>query len=506
MAGILNGGDGMPLIELRSVDHIEEPTGTSQAIAGCRSRRLAAFVVVALGTVLGTAASVTFFKSSGGAKWASLKSTIGLAAQPESNCPRPPGWCEGEGLQYDYWDCDGDFVKDHYCEGGGYCGCIESSMSCENTWPMVCAYGHDFTDEKKPPKVQKPAGHEDATDVHLPAAASGSGFELISWMTKLNETVQAGQTIATVQPWLPDGHYIAPSEVKADKAGYIVSMQDVEPGAVITGGEALVFVSDKPLGAAPPEVEATPIEIPWKTIAAVIAGLCLLCCIIALLIFLATLCCGKKKEEPQTTRAVSIEEEPKVEEQPLLQEAPPKPIEPKGVPIYFDDEPYYCQYKPLQIKFHQKHPIKVDNFFFNSYGKVLGIQKGQRITRIVDEDVSEERHYKAVEEKLAAALDPLPWWPLLVEFKTIEGDKRSFNFVHRPLGIQFTRHLPIKVEKFKANSYAQDCGVDIHWEITKIADSDVTEEHSFSHVDHNLLEGLKYLPQREAPHPDNNRA
>lgn len=412
-----------------------------------------------------------------------------------------------EGVQYAWWDCDGDFNEDHYCEGGGYCGCIQSSMNCADTWPMVCAYGHDFSATTKPPEIQLPAENQDAGAVTLHNAAQGSGFELVEWRTKLNASVHRGQTVAIVQPWLSDGDYIATEEVKTERDGYVVSMQDIEPGAVVGGGEQLLFVSGKPL---PAVVTPKPFSVhmpdmpksnlPWKTIAAVLGGLCLLCCLIALLAYLIPLCC-KKREEEERQPAVVFDEPPKMEEQPLLVEEPINPImsnQPRGVPIYFDDIPYYCEYKPLQIKYHQKHPIKVDNFFFNSYGQFLGIQKGQRITKVVDEDVSEEHHFKVVEDKIARALDPLPWWPLVVEFRTPEGELRTFDFVHRPLGIKFTRHLPIKVEQFKANSYAQDMGVQTGWEITKIGPDDVTQDHSFSHVDHNLLEGLKYLPER--PH------
>jgi len=147
-----------------------------------------------------------------------------------------------------------------------------------------------------------------------------------------------------------------------------------------------------------------------------------------------------------------------------VREPPPQEEAPQGVPLYFDFRPYYFKYHPIGIKFYTKAPIKIEKFIFNSYGRHLGLQEGQRLTKIKDTDVRADQNYSHVDRMLLDAIKDLPFWPLRIDFKTQTGDIRTFYFEERPLGILFTQHLPIKVEKFKPYSLAQRKQVQVGWE------------------------------------------
>mmetsp|Transcript_168518 Transcript_168518/g.298668 ORF Transcript_168518/g.298668 Transcript_168518/m.298668 type:complete len:370 (+) Transcript_168518:47-1156(+) len=173
---------------------------------------------------------------------------------------------------------------------------------------------------------------------------------------------------------------------------------------------------------------------------------------------------------------------------------------PSGVPLYFDNKPYYFQHKPVGIKFFPKAPIRIEGFNFNSYGKTLGLEVGMQLTKINNEDVHANHKFSDVEHKVHAAIGDLPWWPLHIVFKTVTGEIKGIDFVRRPLGIQFTRHLPIKIENFKPHSYAQEMGCELDWEIVKIADEKEAFQDSkkaFNMVNEHLHEGLNHLPEKK---------
>jgi len=199
-------------------------------------------------------------------------------------------------------------------------------------------------------------------------------------------------------------------------------------------------------------------------------------------------------------RELLLPPEPVVEPEPVVAPVEENPVEeyiPPGVPIYFDKIPYYCLYKPLGISFHTEMPIRIDRMMFNSYGKTLGLEPGMTLTRIADEDLEHNHHISVAEDKLSKALEPLPWWPLHIDFKKPNGEIVGFDFVEHPLGIQFTKHLPIKIAKFNKNSYAQSMGVEIGWEIVQIADEVESYKDSkgaFNMVNDHLHEGMHYLP------------
>mmetsp|Transcript_162207 Transcript_162207/g.311454 ORF Transcript_162207/g.311454 Transcript_162207/m.311454 type:complete len:992 (-) Transcript_162207:129-3104(-) len=198
------------------------------------------------------------------------------------------------------------------------------------------------------------------------------------------------------------------------------------------------------------------------------------------------------------------------EPEPAPAPAPVVPAPPPGVPIYFDNEPYYFEYRPLGITFLTEVPIKIDGFTFNSYGRTLGLKQGQRITRIKDVDVREDHHYSHVDSLLLSAVEELPHWPLRIDFQTNTNEIRKFYFRHRPLGIRFGMQLPIRIASFKPYSLAQRAGVEVDWKIVRIAEEGTTQDDmasiniktnkaGFEHVDKHLLKGLEHLPYWPVP-------
>lgn len=290
----------------------------------------------------------------------------------------------------------------------------------------------------------------------------------------------------------------------AHRNGSILAMQNIS-----AGGPVLVAPNDDivTIGTGGP-------GFPWWLLL-----LLLLCCLLCILLFC---CCGGKKEEPAPAPVaappaavkaapaavvaaapapvVAAAAAPVVAAAAPVAAAPPPP----GVPIYFDNKPYYVEYQPLGIKFHTTTPVKCDDYIFNSYGKTLGIPKGSKLTRIRDIDVSNNHHISDVEEKLHNAIKDLPYWPLRIDFKVPNTNQiKTYYFKEKPIGIMFTQHAPIKVEKFRPYSLAQrETDIAVGYEITRIADEETatvarnstSNKATYTKVDEHLNEGLAHLP------------
>lgn len=339
------------------------------------------------------------------------------------------------------------------------------------------------------------------------------------------DKVEKGDLIALTREVMPDNKEGLGVEFRAGVEGFVTHLQPLSPGDLV-GPDDDVFNID-------PQVPGSLSQVPpWIWIL-----MCILCCpmwLLALICYRAGPDPPKRKPRPPpppmpepspSEEAEEEEEEPMPVPEPAPafimdipveepEEAPPPepvPVEtprPSGVPIYFDDEPYYLEYRPIGIKFRTRAPIQIEEFVFNSYGKTLGLRKGQTLTRIGDLDVREDHDFEMVSDDLTDALKDLPVWPLRLDFRTdaSTNEIRTFNFTERPLGIMFSHHLPVTIEKFRPYSLAERCGVQLHWEIVRIADEETTPqamknnhgiEHShaaYEHVDKHLLEGLHHLP------------
>mmetsp|Transcript_20121 Transcript_20121/g.35620 ORF Transcript_20121/g.35620 Transcript_20121/m.35620 type:complete len:696 (+) Transcript_20121:82-2169(+) len=291
---------------------------------------------------------------------------------------------------------------------------------------------------------------------------------------------------------------------KSDRNGTILAEQNITAGATVGPNDDIIEIGSPPAGSG----------VPWW-----VFMLLLLLCICCLLFF----CCPSKKEEEPAPPppAPAVEPAPvkaapapapvaaapaKAAPAPVVAAAAPPPAAkpPPGIPIYFDNNPYYVEYQPLGIKFHTQLPVTCDDYIFNSYGKTLKIQKGQKLTKIRDYDVTNEKHISIVETRLHDAIKDLPYWPLRVDFKVPNTNEiKTYYFKERPIGIMFTPHHPIKVDKFRKYSLAErQTDIKVGYEIVRVADENVADvakasssnKGTYKTVDEHLLEGLKHLP------------
>lgn len=430
---------------------------------------------------------------------------VAPTAPVDTRCVRPKNFCDKPTMTYEERDCDGDAVPDPYCSGEGYCGCVGSSEGCKNDWPKICVGGRDKGQHL--PALVPPEGVH-VVPITTPNTSSGTWYLLMRWEAELDDNVTKGDVIAVVQPFLADGTYDSELELTATHSGIVLARQKLRAGSVIGAGDAVALVGKETVE----EVQAIETRLaarrafPWWIVAAALG----VCCILLLIYFF---CCGKAEAKPAPSyeKFAVIETPTKVKQEeetaPLL--LPPENPEiswhrenpvvflPPGVPLDFDGKTYQIEYRPLGISFHQKAPITIDEFVVNSYAKYKGLKEGMRLTKIRDYDVHGGQQYKDVHHHLLAALEPLPVWPLRVDFKTETGMVRHFKFQEKPLGIQFNRSAPIKVDRVKQSSLAQEKGVQVGWQIVKIADEDVSYNHDYEHVNHLLGEGMRHLPQRD---------
>lgn len=369
------------------------------------------------------------------------------------------------------------------------------------------------------------AGKAPANITHAP----DSWINCTTWMVRNGAKVENGEGIALARKIYPNGSNGPIQEVKAEATGFISYVNSICTGKVIGPHDDLAIIDNKPRRA-----------FPWPLVLGVISACCLL---LAYMAFCrqemsTEMPSQKPPSPPQAVTPAPLRPDPAPDPAPAPAPAPaprpapapisqaptnlapvlapapapmpmpePTPVEagPQGVPLYFDFKPYYFQYHPIGIKFYSKAPIKIEQFIFNSYGRTLGLREGQRLTKIKNVDVREDQDYHHIDSLLIDAIKDLPYWPLRIDFRTQAGDIRRYDFEERPLGILFSQHLPIKVEKFKPYSLAQGKKVEVGWEIVRVADQDtsingmaaigITDNHSgYRHVDKCLLEGLKHLP------------
>lgn len=88
---------------------------------------------------------------------------------------------------------------------------------------------------------------------------------------------------------------------------------------------------------------------------------------------------------------------------------------------------------------------------------------------------------------------------LRVDFRDGSGSEKSFCFESQPLGIVFSKQAPVRVERFEFNSYAKDRGVQLGWTLARIAQQDITGQHSLPDVDrilHGHVKSLAFWPLR----------
>jgi len=418
---------------------------------------------------------------------------------------------------YSSRDCDGDGQPDPFCqmrtsvEGEKTCGCMQSSNSCTDSWSEACPDLDEILPSNHLIEVRP-------GEVSVQADVSGT---LMYKYVHIGDSVGYGDKIAAI---------IVGDEihtVSSKTSGVVTKVLDVFTGQEVKSGTRIAVIEVNSVYNAAGFYK-------WLIL------LFLLCCAI----FFLVLCC-RSKEEPKpepapppapAERAVApepvvqetkpapepapkqkpVESAPAPEPAPAPAPAPaptpapapapapapvaaapaPKPKEFKGVPIYFDDKAYFFKYHPIGIKFHRHAPIKIDSFVFNSYGKTLGLKEGMQLTKIGDEDVHENHKYADVDHKLLDAIKDLPFWPLRLDFKNQAGAVKTFMFKEKPIGIVFTKHAPIKIESFRPYSLAQEMGVELHSAIVRMGDQDVTQDHSFQHVNDELHTGLAHLPDR----------
>jgi len=376
------------------------------------------------------------------------------------------------------------------------------------------------------PKLPFPVVPNGSTAPTAMTAPEGAWLKLKTWETETGDKVKADEIIATAEDLKGKSYNLT-----SKSGGFIVSKQDIVPGDFIGPEDDLVLVGKEKLAAGGS-------AFPWW----VFIVLIVLCCVCLMLI----LCRPEPQQEPpkqetpppppvlvaerkaeysqppapepkpepklepkpepkpepkaEPVAAALPEPVPEVKEEPKAEELnpdvePPPPREGSdGTHLHFDNKLFHCEYHPLGIKFRAHAPIKVEDFAFNSYAKHIGVQKGMVLTKIKDEDIHESKKFKDVDHKLLEAMRPLPLWPMRIDFKTEDGHKKVTYFKSHPIGIDFTKHAPIKVEHVKKGSLAEQEGVKPHMEVIRMGDVDVTEDHSFKHVNQMLHDGLNHLP------------
>jgi hypothetical protein len=169
----------------------------------------------------------------------------------------------------------------------------------------------------------------------------------------------------------------------------------------------------------------------------------------------------------------------------------------------------YFKHKPLGAVFHPRSPFLIESFCFNSYASEEGVEAGWSIISVGDTAIEADTHRWCLDKLLEKSLEPLPCWPLTVEFKTKAGMK-TVSFSKQPLGMLFPREVPIEIKGFAPESHARGVGVQEGWIISKIGNVSV-EGQSFRRVLNLLTTGLSPLETlsgcatADSPHPSEQR-
>jgi len=144
---------------------------------------------------------------------------------------------------------------------------------------------------------------------------------------------------------------------------------------------------------------------------------------------------------------------------------------------------------PFGMDLSEHAPTSVVSFDFNSYARERGVRTEWQIVRIhTDGDLQKKtpEHVRQLLERHARFFN-LQAWPLRVEFKTVQSSTsfgqsstRTFDFEKKPLGIVLSKGPTFKVDHFKPDSHAEELGVELDWEVTKIGQQRVGATHSLA--------------------------
>jgi len=319
----------------------------------------------------------------------------------------------------------------------------------------------------------------------------------VKWYRDVGEEVTSGDSIAQVRLGVnteTGRRLVSDIDIPSPGRGTVIEEMDLKPGQSI-GQQSLS-----------PTIAKIDVGWPWWLV--FLAALALLCCV---------LCCFywvMKKPKPPY---VPMPESPKAVEPPPLRElseppvvvvAPPPvapaPVEepkPDGLRLDFEDEngltkTVYAKWRPLGIKHKFVAPIVAHDFTINSYAKQeLGVKDGWKLTRIGDEELNDNPNFEEVNGKLHDYMKDFRLWPLPIEFaEDREGNERkTINFVERPIGIEFKNRAPIEVEKIFEGSPAAETGVQVGWDVIKIGEFEVQATTTFHEVMTAFKEGVTPL-------------
>lgn len=122
-------------------------------------------------------------------------------------------------------------------------------------------------------------------------------------------------------------------------------------------------------------------------------------------------------------------------------------------------------YQPLGIQPDPADPTVVGSFLVNSYAAAsLSIERGWKIVRIGDEELSGKLKAAALNQKMLSHMRDLPVWPLRLTFKmpptaVAAVDESTSVFKERPLGMELIGKDSLKVSKVYVGSPAHNAGV-----------------------------------------------
>merc|ERR1719410_1594689 len=230
-----------------------------------------------------------------------------------------------------------------------------------------------------------------------------------------------------------------------------------------------------------PSIATITIGPPWWSYLLGLLAI-IFCCLCCLLFFF----CFKRKPV--------LEDESRTE--PLLEEAE------EAAGLDFDNGSeiitVFPEWRPLGIKHNNIAPIVVNEFTVNSYAKnKLPIQIGWKLVAIGGEQLNDSTDFKEVSEKLGDYMQELPLWPLPIDFRLKTGEVKRFEFIQRPIGIEFERKSPIRVSAVAPGSPASVQGVQTGWQVIKIGDEDTDGKRPYKEVLNIFKEGVTAVDKKD---------
>uniref|UniRef100_A0A7S4QW95 PDZ domain-containing protein n=1 Tax=Alexandrium monilatum TaxID=311494 RepID=A0A7S4QW95_9DINO len=158
-----------------------------------------------------------------------------------------------------------------------------------------------------------------------------------------------------------------------------------------------------------------------------------------------------------------------------------------GVRLEFDDQgtirTVVAKYRPLSMKHLTQMPIVAEGFGINSYGEQeLGMKPGWKLVRIAGSKVRDDVGYGSVIGELVDRMKCLPQWPLPIEFcESLDAEIGTVvNFYERPLGLNLSETIPVRVLGLNGPCAAQRQGVKQGWYVRRVGGRDVRECGDFS--------------------------